>query len=195
MENGMIRDLKIVLIAVTLLMSGMGPTLAAGAGGIGGAAAGIAGASGAGANGRSGAAPSGAATSRPKPGNTSPGAVTPGLTTERGARPCGTGPIASSNQRRASSTANGERRLSDEDLRLLQEIKGANDRLEEDSTGKKKGSDRNSAATSRNLAELENPRFNQPSQVTEQSKGTGPAAETRSGGTQQNTASAQRGPC
>jgi hypothetical protein len=191
----MIRDLKIMLIAVTLLMSGMGSTLAAGAGGIGGAAAGS-GASAAGANGRSGAAPSGAATSRPKPRNTSPGTVTPGLTTEPGARPCGTGPIASSNQKRASSTANGERRLSDEDLRLLQEIKGANDRLEEDSTGKKKASDRNSGATSRSLAELENPRFNQPSQVTEESKGTGPAAETRSGGTQQNTASsAQRGPC
>jgi hypothetical protein len=57
MENGIIRDLKIVLIAVTLLMSGIGPTLAAGAGGIGGAAAGVGGASAAGANGRSGAAP------------------------------------------------------------------------------------------------------------------------------------------
>jgi len=196
MENGIIRDLKIVLIAVTLLMSGIEPTLAAGAGGIGGAAAGVGGASAAGANGRSEAAPSGAATSRPKPGNTSPGTVTPGLATEPGARPCGTGPIASSNQKRASSTANGERRLSDEDLRLLQEIKGANDRLDEDSTGKKKASDRNSAATSRSLAELENPRFNRPSQVVEGGKGTGPAAETRSGGTQQNTASsAQRGPC
>jgi hypothetical protein len=83
MENGMIRYLKVVLIAATLLMSGMGPTLAAGAGGIG--AAGIGGASAAGANGRNGAAPSGAATSRPKPGNTSPGTVTPGLTTEPGA--------------------------------------------------------------------------------------------------------------
>ncbi len=196
MENGIIRDLKIVLIALTLLMSGMGPTLAAGAGGIAGAAAGIGGASAAGANGRSGAAPSGAATSRPKPGNTSPGTVKPGLTTEAGARPCGSGPIASKNQRRSSSTANGQRRLSDEDLRLLQEIKGANDRLEEDSTGKKKASDPNSTAASRSLAELENPRFNQPSQLTQESKGTGPAVQTRPGGTQQNTASsAQTGPC
>lgn len=192
----MFRDLKIVLIAVILLMSGMGPTLAAGAGGIGGAAAGIGGASAAGANGRSGAAPSGAANSRPKPGNTSPETATPGLTTEPGAPPCGTGPIASSNQKRASSTANGERRLSDEDLRLLQEIKGANDRLEEDSTGKNKASDRNSGATPRSLAELENPNFNKPSQITEQSKGSRPAAETQSEGTQPNAPSRpKRGPC
>jgi hypothetical protein len=179
----MVQNITIALLTAAFLSSGtVGFAAGGGAGGAGGGASGVGGAGpAAGARGPSGTRPDVPLPPAPSglPGASGAGSMSE--TPRPTKRPNCAGATGSAPQ---TKPANEVRRLSEEDLRLLKEIKEANDRLEEVSKGPQK--DQNSAATSRNLAEL-----NQPSQTAGQLR---EPTQNQPAGTQQNSA-APKGPC
>jgi hypothetical protein len=161
----------------------------AGAGGAAGATVGGGGraAGGRGLSGAAPAAPTGPGAPAGLPGAGAAGSTT-GIPGAANRANC-VGGAASGPQ---TQSAGAPRPLSDENLRLLQEIKEANDGLEGAIRGPQKSSDPSSSGTSRNVMALENDKLNQGSQAAEQRKET--PTQNQSAQRQQ-TPPAVKGPC
>jgi hypothetical protein len=187
----MIHKMLLGLLTTALMVWSAAAGFAAGAsaGGGAGAAGGVGGAAvgGRGVSGATPAAPTGPGAPAGFPGAGAAGSTTriPGPTNRANCA----GGAASGPQ---TQSAGAPRRLSDEDLRLLQEIKEANDGLEGAVRGPQKSSDPSSSGPSRNLMALENDKLNQGSQAAEQRKET--ATQNQSAGRQQ-TPPAMKSPC